>query len=237
MSKEDQDRIDGHSPRHLKDKRGLFAKRPAPDDFQTLAPTMTCSEIMRHYRVSWPNVKRWCRQLGVTPKPQARFEHPVPVDFKAMAAKMHVNGLKRHYGHNDRLIRRWLKVAGVEARPFNASDATKKQWEEKPIRPRAAKPRNRGKQAEGMRRPVKGRVVFPVRPRQAPRDASTVGDAADYLKRWFVPVYRCNERGNLVQTTNPTHFRIGNAIVSTEEMLERARRKGWNPHAWMELQA
>lgn len=61
------------------------------------------------------------------------------------------------------------------------------------------------------------------------RDDSEASRAQSYLQR-FYPVWRCNPDG----TFNPkgSHFRCDGITRTTEEMIERAKRKGWNPDEW-----
>lgn len=206
----------------------MSAPVPMPADFPKRALTTCPTSLKRHYGVGWRTIDRWALESGVTPPSGKHFSEkkPAPADLAANARKMHFEGLCRHYGKNQRLMRRWLNELGVAARSFNASAQAKKQWEENPIRPRTE------------RKPSpKGRTVLPAGVRQAPRDSSRAGDAADYLKRWFVPVYRCDDKGELHHRGTSTHYRLGSAIVTTEAMLETAKRKGWNPDAWMEIAA
>lgn len=72
-------------------------------------------------------------------------------------------------------------------------------------------------------------------PDRAPQIRGRVTGIADmaqqHLQR-FAPCFRCDEDG----AANPKgkFFRFG-VVLSEDEMMERAERKGWNPHAWKEL--
>lgn len=73
-------------------------------------------------------------------------------------------------------------------------------------------------------------------PDRAPQIRGRVTGIADmaqqHLQR-FAPCFRCDESG----TANPKgkFFRFGNAVLSEDEMMERAERKGWRKDAWREL--
>lgn len=205
-----------------------FNPDPIPADFTEVAPSSYVAELMTRYGVVRDTILRWCKEAGITVPKHKREPEPAPADLAECAKKFHFKGLVRHYGRTDKVVRRWLLETEIKPRSFNFVDASKKQWQENPIRPRV-EPK--------LPKPLKGRLILPGGPRQAPRDTSREGDAADYLKRWFVPVYRCTAEGVLHSRPHPTHYRLGNMIVTTEDMLATAKRKGWNPLAWTEVAA
>ena len=66
-------------------------RKPVPDDFETVAPTMTQTELVRHYGVGREVVLRWQSETGISPAPRKRpsfvyrFErHPGPVKVHAV---------------------------------------------------------------------------------------------------------------------------------------------------------
>lgn len=59
-------------PKKISVERTKAAKmaniKPVPDDFLSKVKGMTATDLVRHYKVSRPVVKRWCRETGTAPK-------------------------------------------------------------------------------------------------------------------------------------------------------------------------
>lgn len=53
--------------------------------------------------------------------------------------------------------------------------------------------------------------------------------AANYLRR-DCPIYRCDEAGKPDFTGQ--HYRRGSMVMTAKDLMDLARRKGWNPDAW-----
>lgn len=65
-------------------------------------------------------------------------------------------------------------------------------------------------------------------------DMSLAGRSADFLRpRW--PNYRCNEDGQ--QNFNGKYWRFGTAVLTADEVIERAKRRGFDADAWMRIAA
>ncbi|KQM37963.1 transcriptional regulator [Sphingomonas sp. Leaf10] len=65
-------------------------------------------------------------------------------------------------------------------------------------------------------------------------DMSLAGRAADFLRpRW--PNHRCDEDGQ--QNFNGRYWRFGTAILTADEVIERAKRRGFDSDAWMRIAA
>ena len=54
---------------------GNALPRPAPADFAALAPTMTKSQLHRHYNTSWDALTRWLVETGTTPADPPKARH------------------------------------------------------------------------------------------------------------------------------------------------------------------
>ncbi|WP_422057730.1 hypothetical protein [Sphingomonas sp.] len=155
-------------------------------------------------------------------------EKPLPSDFAEAAATRRVLDLRKHYGVGERTIRRWLAEAGIVrtracrfgGREMPARDT--KPVEQQAIAPKRATPRSVWRQPG-------------PRPLPDARDNSRAGMAAQYLQK-FGPVFRCNAEGRL--DPRGTHWnRGGRTVLTDDEIMERARSKGWDPDAWMEIAA
>lgn len=131
---------------------------------------------------------------------------PIPADFAELAAKLTANGLVDHYRHHLRVIKRWFAETGIQ--PF----VRKAQKQEPPRRPR------RVQAYAGPKSAFTGTLR---------RDHSTEGRAADVLRK-YAPVYRCGERGGIPEDQELlTHWRYGAAVLTRDELIERAKRYGF----------
>lgn len=65
-------------------------------------------------------------------------------------------------------------------------------------------------------------------------DAHYAPQVVDFLRR-FTSVSRCDENG--VPNKDGDHYRYGTAIKTAQEIVELARRKGWQPDEWKKLAA
>lgn len=78
-------------------------------------------------------------------------------------------------------------------------------------------------------RPRKMMPIDTVKP-----SLSYAGEAAEYLKRWGA-VTRCNEAGRF--DPKGSMWRRGSAILTDDEVIERAVAKGWDRNDWRKLRA
>lgn len=191
-------------------------KRPIPEDFAQQAASKSQKELREHYSVSWEICRRWYKEAGIPPAPRSvRPEYiPAPADFVEMCAKLYPAALARHYGVSHEKISRWIADTGALPRAYRRP---------KPQPIKRAKPS------------PKGRMALPAAPRQAAAPSGQEEEAAQFLRRFYPFVFHCNERGGA--NLKGKFWRCGNTVLTPEELIERAKRKGWNPSAWMEIAA
>jgi hypothetical protein len=240
---------------------GKRAPRPdrlsVPDDFKTVAVGKTQDQLMAHYGVSKPTIYRWQKEAGVSPfkihkgGPPANFPEvaatrnqcalaalyrvtrqtiarwiwetnaprpngvlaPAPDDFRAMCKVMNLTGLTVHYDRDIKVIHRWCRETGTQAANLSAK---------RPVEPRP----------KTVRRIEYRGPKLPSAPMVA---SGREEEAAQFLRRFYIGVYRSTERGS----ANPKgkHWRCGNAVLTPEEMVERAEAKGFDPRAWTRIAA
>lgn len=182
--------------------------RPMPDDFPEVAPGKSVNMLMAIYSCGPGPVARWRKQAGILPsRPAANVKLP------RREARAVPDGFA--------LVARGMTMKQLRER-FGASEALVRRWcAEAGVEPRRA-----------------GYVHFrQAQPRPLPgaRDNSRAGMAAQYLQK-FGPVFRCNAEGRL--DPRGTHWnRGGRTVLTDDEIMERARSKGWDPDAWMEIAA
>lgn len=190
-----------------------------------------------------------CRSCANTAA-MLKLQRPMPDDFREVAPGLTINQLQKHYGCGPDAVKRWRQEAGfatsapIIARGprrsmpdsfalvargmtmkqlrdrFAASEALVRRWcAEAGVEPRRA-----------------GYAYFrQVQPRALPdaRDNSRAGMAAQYLQK-FGSVVRCDAEGRV--DPRGTHWlRGGRYVLTDDEIMDRARRNGWQPDQWREV--
>jgi choline dehydrogenase-like flavoprotein len=191
--------------------RNYEMHRPPPADFRAFFDTgAKVQEMRRRWNVGWDALSRWFDETG-TPRRVARIDaKPVPIDFMAVAPTLLKKDLIAHYGTHQTVVNRWLRETGAH---------TKSRWADdvKPPPP----PRQR-------------QVRPPITPRPAAPKTGRAEEAAQYLRRYTF-VFRCHSGGCAAQ--NGLFWRYGNTVLTTAELIARAKRHGFNPDAWREIAA
>ena len=144
----------------------------------------------------------------------------VPADFVERYETARFAELARHYGVSVTTIKRWQSLKGLKR-------GTGYWTREK---------------ADTVRSAPKSKAGPVDRPHM---DHSQAGLAASFLRRDRWIVFRCNADGRAVDTLrgngkpNPdaSHWRCGTAVCTDDELIARAKRRGWNPDAWQQVAA
>lgn len=168
-----------------------------PDGFAAMARKSTTEALKRHYGVGDRRIKSWCLVLGIEPGGRNACRRPIPDDFAVVAPTLVKTRLTSHYNADIKTVTRWLEVSGL----------------------RAAEPVQ-------QYHPRKGGMVFQghaqARMHRDTRPSSIHDDAADVLRK-YAACFRCDERGRA--DLNGNMWRLGNIIVSPDELLDRAEAK------------
>jgi hypothetical protein len=193
--------------------------RPVPSDWATTAPRLTQTALSAHYRCGIAPIHRWAEETGIHPMPTPTLYPPVPADFAQRAAEMLKVELSRHYHAHHRTLLRWFDEAGIA--PLKRV----------PSRPDPSTPSGY-RRLSGVAKRAYAALATTLR-----RDVTMEGQAADHLRR-YAAVYRCTPGGGVVDDkARLTHWRYGNAVLTSEEMIARAMRNGFRPDAWREIAA
>lgn len=192
-------------------------RRDVPPDLGANAKTLCQEDLARLYRCGGSTIRKWLAEAGITAAaPVMNTKKPLPADLPEMAARMGRNALARHYKVSYNTMVRMLADAGLEA--FKAQ----------PV-PRAPNTGYRNMPAARKRfRQARTRVGA----NHLVRDLSTEGQAADVLRR-YAAVYRCTERG--AADRKGDWWRDGNVVLLGSELIDRARRHGFDPDGWRHL--
>ncbi len=195
------------------DRTGLKTLRPVsrhvPEDFAKVAPTMLLEHLMKHYGCHRETIKRWAAETGVqpakgfrrTPPPPRQPKSP-PADFAEIAPTMLARDLCIHYQTGRHTLRRWLRETGISPLQYV-----------QPKKPKAAPKVKLLDRKTGLH----GSNLLRIR-----RVTDIYQEAVETLQRAGWRVCRCNERGGAEE--KGTHYRVGNLVLTPDEMLVKAAR-------------
>lgn len=172
------------------------AVRPVPEDFLTFAPLKPQRLLMKHYKASYGTVARWQKETGVPLCPSP----PPPPAKRRPIPDCFADRVRNSYVHD-------------LARYYKASDETVNRWLRETGLKAGKTVRTRGLDKAG--RPYVAKV-------SGFNSKSIYDEAADVLRRERWIVYRCTHKGIYLKSGN--HWRIGNLVITGEELLERAER-------------
>lgn len=198
--------------------------RRAPDNFAVIASGLSYRQAQERWKISRGRAVAWYLEAGLRPRRVRSDAAPPPKGFAEFVAGKAIGPLAAHYGKHHMVIRRWLRVCGITPPAYDQRGVK---------RPRQSKPFVR---SVPERKPApKGRTVLPAAARQAALPSGREEEAAQHLRRTYPSVFHCNETGRA--DLKGKFWRCGNAVLTPEEMIERAVRHGWDPDAWMRIAA
>ncbi len=178
-----------------------------PDDFEKVAKGKTLIQLAKHYKRSQSTIVAWRRAKGI---PGLKPVAPPKKKLARPPAPAGFAAAARSMTENALRVR------------FHAGVAMIRHW----CKEEGVTPLKPVKGSWGQARPA---------PMVDYRENSLAGKAAQYLQR-FGPVVRCDESGRL--EGKHTHWlRGGRTILTDDEIMDRARRNGWNPDDWKRLAA
>lgn len=186
---------------------------PLPSDFAEKAPGKSTDWLMKHYGYSDTVINRWRREAGVAMPTPAK--DPAPADFVENAGLMHRSMLIRHYRRDQKIIDRWIKETGVEPQRYKAKGRPRRQ---------TAAPTSSVRSTS-----------FAAYSRTPVLPSGREEEAAQYLRRYYVGVYRCAEAG--AADRDGKFWRCGAVVLTPMELVDRAKAKGYDPDAWSRIAA
>lgn len=200
--------------------------REIPADFAEFIKTHAPTAAARKYKAGWNTIHKWARAVGIdlkeveivkSGKPIAH-KIPVPVDYADIAKKYIRKEVYEHYHVTKLTVDRWIEETGIEPKSRYA--------DLKPQRPARMKV-------------IKQHVSWkPVSTRAV--DWSIAGKAADYLRRYFANVHRCDIQLNVgsgrtwgdkrgLQNHGKGFWNVdGKGILNAEQVVCLAREKGFS---------
>lgn len=187
-----------------KAKRRTRPCRAMPEDFAQIAPGKTERKLTKHYRTGEKVVQRWAEQSGIV-LARCRQGAPPPDNWKDLCATGPIMVLESQLNVSGRTIRRWIAETGIRPVPFVRKKAIVG------LKSKPKQPKNLGQMGGG-------KLVI----RHDNRTRSIWDDAAAVLRadRWTV--FRCGPTGAYMAAG--LHWRVGNVVVTPDELLMRADR-------------
>ena len=181
--------------------------RPMPEDFPIHGKVETQKQLMLRYECGTKAIGRWRKQCGFTQKNAPAIKpKPIPDDFASACAVMTIRQVCEHFSIGVGTMRKYCAVKGVKPCP-------------EPRRPRLNVGRPKRRDFGGIASSVH-------------RDDSEAGRAANFLRR-FGPLFRCDAQGHQLQ--DGFFWNRGGYVLTDEDIIARAQRKGWNPEQWRVL--
>ncbi len=217
-----------------------YFKRQAPPDYVENAAVMTMAQLSFHYSASDEIIRRWNKEHGIVPKRTRRPD--MPEDFPENAHLTNRELVELYPGTGTHHYHQWRKALGKQKGPkkpeeyipkdftakigamlrseaaqhFGVSNTTIKSWCDKTgVHHKVYDERHK---RVALR--IKKAKERQERMRPNPHDIYSV--AANILRRERFIVSPCNKDGNYHQCGN--YWRVGNIMVTSEELLERAKR-------------
>lgn len=80
--------------------------RPAPDDYAEIAPTMTQTELIKHYGTYSEQIRRWREETGIQ-ELTGNQPKPMPEGFAEDAFKLTRKQLIAKYGISENIVQKW----------------------------------------------------------------------------------------------------------------------------------
>lgn len=187
--------------------------RPMPEDFPIHGKVETQKQLMLRYGCGTKAISRWRKQCGFTHhNAPAVKPKPIPETFASACEVMTSRQVCEHFGIGISTMWKWCAKAG--ARPYR---------EPKQLTAKRALYAGKGR----PKRRDFGGIASSVH-----RDDSEAGRAANFLRR-LGPLFRCDAQGHQLQ--DGFFWNRGGHILTDEDIIARAQRKGWNPEQWRAL--
>jgi len=91
-----------------------------PDDFAVVAPTMSATDLAKHYSCSNWKITEWFAACGMSRSNSTRFKPAAraPENFAALAPTMYLQDLETMFEHGAHVIKRWCAECGVSPRRY-----------------------------------------------------------------------------------------------------------------------
>jgi len=179
-----------------------------------------------------------------------RAPKPCPPDFAQRANAASSKALREYYNASGEMIAAWRRETNTP--PPSSSSRRSVGFKQRPL------PEDFAERAPGMTmnearhcwrtdtnvlmrwafqagirfrptRKVINRANLDPVDRDSARDMSRAGQAAHYLRK-FSRVFRCDSVGNPLP--DGAYWMRGRAVLTDDELIERAIYKGWDENAW-----
>lgn len=225
--------------RQLRDRLNLPKRCPgdrmrgAPAGFVEFVNQNGMSAARNHFTAGWATLDRWAQETGLErrrkkPERTQPLKVPeVPANWHELAPTMFKYQLVDHYGISWLMLERLLALTGTRTRPTVHELAKAKP---KPVKA----PKQRGRRHSGIFHLQNLQTGF-----GANDNTDVYGLAAQYLRRWYSNVYRCDiklyinksttfgDENSLPNKGRDHYFVAGLGIITKSELMSLAVKRGF----------
>lgn len=217
-------------------KRKARPMRPMPADFTQVAPGKQSRWLAKHYGAGRSTVLRWMDEAGIYEPRPFRAREGLPDNIETLAQTMCIHEIGKAVGWHKDIVAHQLKLLRPDIYAMAKANGLRKAYEGR-MRGVAA---NKAKAAERQ-------AAMPPKPKAAPRRNSVtarlvpipmqteartdVSKAMRYLQRFGACYPRSVERKAL----HGYIFALKPGILSADDIIAEAKRRGWQPDAWRDL--
>jgi hypothetical protein len=221
---------------------------PKPEGFDAFAEDHAGDEIARHFKISRERTNRHLREMplewrkartktlqiragrcsvaAAVKAAQVKNTKPIPDDFVEVLMASSRLAASRHFNMPTSTLYAMFKRLPAETQAAISAAGQERK--------REASARNAVKAAAASKRkktPGKTSGVnwgFNKPTDIAPVSGGLAAQAAQHLRRYYVPVYR----GDVLSEALKGRYVVGKMALDEAAMIELAKAKGWNPDSW-----
>ncbi len=192
-------------------------QRHRPLDFVAIATGNTIHALCKHYRAAYPTIQRWVDETGAKIVQDKRV-HSLPFNFAGLCAKHTVTEIARIQDVDRKVVARWVAQTGITPIAYDRDGKNHHEKRKATPRPDTRNKARAPKQVKNL-----SQLGAPTKFHHQDNRIKTIFDhAADVIRAERWAVFRCREAGGYDEKGE--FWRIGNAVYTPDELLQRADR-------------
>lgn len=186
----------------------LSERRPMPRDFAKIAPSLTITQAIARWRFGYGTAIRLAEEAGIVYAPREGIKRPTPDNWAELCAAHTIVELTVILKVDRKVIARIASETGIKPKAHVSTRTTRAD----------TRFQNRPKQPKNI-----GQMGIPVKLAHQDNRIKTMFDyAADVIRAERYAVFRCREAG--AYDENGEFWRVGNGVLTPDQLLQRADR-------------